>query len=201
MLANYEKYSDKPRSLDIQVGGETVNMDVDGAMFDVDDFERKFDVVIGSTDTLPQAGKARNQAIIESVGMLVQMGPILAPAVLEVIEVPEKETIRAALEQHFGQQSQNKPPDPAQLKAMENKSDVQKRFSESLSDGLEDFAKRKEVDPASSLRALQYIQAGANGQPIPDVGELITDTTGIVVNQPGAAQQGQPAPNIPGGMQ
>ena len=198
MIANAEKYSDGPRALDVKIGGQTVNMDVDARIFDVDDFERKFDVVIGSTDTLPQAGKARNEAILEAVQGLMTLGPG-AEELLDVLEVPEPETVKAFIKNRFGQMQQNKPPDPVAIKQAENKSDVQKRFSESLSDGLEDFAKRKEVDPHSSLRALEYLQAGARGEEMPDIGDLLQETGGPRLPKPKTPQPAQQGPPVPQG--
>jgi len=205
MIANAEKYSDSPRALDVKIGGRTINMDIDARIFDVDDFERKFDVVIGSTDTLPQAGKARNEAILEAIGGLLELGPG-AEELLDVLEVPEPETVKAFIANRFGQMQQNQAPGPVAIKQAENQSDVQKRFNESLSDGLEDFAKRKEVDPHSSLRALEYLQAGARGEDMPDIGDLLQETGGPQLPKPQAPQQqgGPPQgqmPPIPGGYQ
>ena len=195
MLANAEKYSESPYAVDVQVGGATVDMEIDPQIFSTDEFERKFDVVIGSTDTLPQAGKARNEAIIESVMALQGLGPTMAPPIIEVLEIPEKATIEAALAQHFEQAAQSQPPDPMQIAQIEQQMAIDQKRQESVADGLQKWSETlAETQPVLALRALDYIESGK------PISEFIEEITGLSAQKPSEVPMGAP-PLQPGVIQ
>lgn len=198
MLANYEKYSEGRMTVEVQAGDGYQELEVDPALFDVDGFERDFDIVIGSTDTLPPSGRARNEVVLGSINALMGLGPTMAPIILQVLELPEKAAIESAMTHHFQQMQQQPQADPVAIKQAENQADIVKRYNESLADTLEDFAKRRDVPPIVSLRAAMYLQEAANGKPMPPVSQLIAELTGLILPQPGAVPMGIPAPQPQG---
>lgn len=198
MLANWEKYGDGKMAVEVQAFDGYKEVEVSPEMFSDDEFERNFDIVVGSTDTLPPTGRARNEVVLGSVNALLPLGPTMAPQILQVLELPEKAAIEAALNQHFQQMQQQGAPDPLQIAKAEAEIEAQKQAQGSLLDGLEDLAKDKNLSLPARLVALKYIQFAAMGQPVPPM-QIISQEI-LAVNQPALVPMGTPSAQ-PQGMQ
>ena len=159
VLANSIYHMEGERRFRAKIGAREQDLVFDPSDLDTDGFEVRFDIVVGGSDSLPSNPIDRNQFVIGLIDSLAQKPFSLAMAELELLDLPNKEQIRAALEEHNKQMEQAAQSQPN----MSEKSTEE--YHQSVAGVLESVAD-EEAKRGNSFAALviaQQLQAKADG--------------------------------------
>lgn len=163
LLANELYFNSESKQYRIKTGGGEQYLDVIPAAFWSDDFERRYDIIVNAQPLLDKDPQTDNINKSQLIDLLTLGTPDedLALGKLDVMQVDDKETIRAIVRKFWEKKKQaTPPPSPEQLKMQEgafaDATDVYKKIADQFSD----------VNPVVSAFIAQELANVKNGKEI-----------------------------------